>query len=280
MAINGVRIKLLVDNKVSDGLVDEHGFSVWIEAGGYRLLFDTGQGKALLPNAEALGVDLRQVDALILSHGHYDHCGAVAQLLEINPDVQVFAHKGALVSRYSVKEGEAARDVAVPPLQQSVLQGLPESRMQWIEGPREILPGVFVSGGIERQHPLEDTGGPFFCDPERKVADPIVDDMSIWFETPKGLVIITGCCHSGLINTANQIRQDSGVMRIRAIIGGLHLMNASCTRLEATCLALNEWKPDVVVPCHCTGDEAVSYLKYELGSMINPGHAGMELVFD
>lgn len=280
MSSNSVRIKLLVDNKVSDGLVEEHGFAVWIETGSYRLLFDTGQGKALLPNAEALGCDLRKLDALILSHGHYDHCGAVAQLLEINPDVQVFAHKGALVSRYSVKQGEAARDVAVQPPQQSALHALPEGRMQWIEGPREILPGVFVSGSIERRHPLEDTGGPFFYDPERNEPDPICDDMSIWFETPKGLVIITGCCHSGLINTANQIRQDSGVMRIRAIIGGLHLMNASFTRLEATCLALNEWKPDVVVPCHCTGDDAIVFLKSELGSMITPGHAGMELVFD
>jgi len=280
MANSKLRVSILVDNKGREGLVEEHGFAVWLELDGYNVLFDTGKGQALLPNAQAMGFDLGRLDALILSHGHFDHCGAIAQLLELNPDIPVFAHSGLLSPHFSIKQGENPRNIAVPADQREALLRLPQGQLQYVDTPREVLPGFFVSGAIERWHPLEDTGGPFFLDECRETPDLITDDMSVWFETAKGLVIVTGCCHAGLINTANQIRRDSGVMRLHAILGGLHLVNASCNRLETSRMALDEWQPDMVVPCHCTGDDAFSYLQYELGSMIRPGSAGMSFEFD
>lgn len=127
-------------------------------------------------------------------------------------------------------------------------------------------------------HPLEDTGGPFFLDPEGNRSDPLADDMAVWITTDRGLIILTGCCHAGLINTVEHIRSVSAVDRVFGIVGGLHLVNASEARLAATCSALRRWDPDFVVPCNCTGEQAVATLCAELGNKVLPGFAGFELV--
>jgi len=89
MGIDHVRISILVDNRVNAGLIKEHGFSVWIEVSGYRILFDTGQGTSLMPNAALLGCDLHLAEALVLSHGHHDHAGSVSNVLKHNPAMKV-----------------------------------------------------------------------------------------------------------------------------------------------------------------------------------------------
>ncbi|HBA73650.1 MAG: hypothetical protein A2X85_16960 [Geobacteraceae bacterium GWF2_54_21] len=272
-----MRIKLLVDNNSKGGLIEEHGFSAWVEIGGCKILFDTGQGKALVPNAAMMGCDLSELDALVLSHGHYDHCGAISQLLKINPEIHVYCHSAALCYRYSIKSGESARDISVPRAELEALLGVPGNRMHWINGAGKIRASVGITGIIDRLHPLEDTGGPFFLDQVRQTPDPIWDDMSIWIKTRKGLIIITGCCHSGLINSVRHIRRVSGVDRIFGVIGGLHLVNASRERLEATCSAIRKWNPDFVIPCHCTGEKAIAFLRDELGTIVTPGYAGLEL---
>lgn len=274
MVCTDICIHILVDNSSSDGLVKEHGFSAWIEVDGQRILFDTGQGKALAPNAELLGCDLSRVGTLVLSHGHYDHCGAVAEVMRTAPSTRIFCHSHAFVPRYSIRPGEAPRNIAMGVASGEALFSVPDNRMQWVTRPRMIADRVGISGPIQRSHPLEDTGGPFFLDPGGRHPDPIVDDMSLWIETGRGLVIITGCCHSGLINTVEHIRAASGMEKVLAIVGGLHLMNASRQRLESTCAALKQWNPDVVIPCHCTGEEAQSYLRVALGERVIPGYAG------
>lgn len=272
-----MRICILVDNKAGDGLVEEHGFSVWLEVSGRRMLFDTGQGKALLPNADTLGCDMEQLDALVLSHGHYDHSGAVADVVRIAGSSRIFCHAGAFVPRYSIRTGESPRNIAMPLHNGEALFNVPDNRVQWATRPRMIASGVGISGPVPRRHPMEDTGGPFFLDPEGLHPDPIRDDMAMWIETGRGLVILTGCCHSGLINTVEHIRAVSGVEKVYGVIGGLHLINASRERIESACFALKEWNPEFVVPCHCTGDEAQSYLRVALGERVVTGYAGFEL---
>lgn len=270
-------IKILIDNKSSGGLLEEHGFSVWVEVSGQTILFDTGQGKALAPNAAMLGCDLEQVDMLVLSHGHYDHGGAVSQVLRIAPATRVFCHAECFLPRYSIRPGEAPRTISMPQSEIEAILGLPDNRVQWVIAPLQIIPDIGISGAIPRVHPQEDTGGPFFLDPDGRHPDLIKDDMAMWILTDRGLIIITGCCHSGLINTVEHIRSVSGVERVFGVIGGLHLVNASRERLEATCSALRKWNPDFVIPCHCTGEEATAFLCDRLGSIVTSGYAGLEL---
>jgi 7,8-dihydropterin-6-yl-methyl-4-(beta-D-ribofuranosyl)aminobenzene 5'-phosphate synthase len=277
MACSDIRIRILVDNNVSAGLVEEHGFSALIEVSGHSILFDTGQGKALTPNTAKLSCDLRRIDTLVLSHGHYDHSGAVSQVLQNAPITRVFCHAGSLLTRYSICPGEAPRKISMPIPEMKALLDLPAYQVQWLTAQRLIFPDVGITGPIPRTHPCEDTSGPFYLDAEGRHPDLIVDDMAMWVNTSRGLIIIFGCCHSGLVNTVEHIRSASGVERVFGLIGGLHLVNASRERLAATCSALRTWNPDFVVPCHCTGDEAMAFLRDELGSKVTQGYAGLDL---
>jgi len=100
--IGNLNITILVDNQSSKAeLHSEHGLSLWIEADDKRILFDTGQSEMLIRNAKVLGIDLRTADTLVLSHGHYDHTGGVAAVLDLNPEISVYCHPGVFMPRYS-----------------------------------------------------------------------------------------------------------------------------------------------------------------------------------
>lgn len=270
-------LKIVVDNQATMGLVAEHGLSIWIESNGCRILFDTGQGQALRPNTEQTRSDPASAELLVLSHGHYDHTGAIDYVLQRNPAIGVFAHPFVLTQRYSIYRDCPPKDISMPEEQQLLLENLPDSQLHWVWAPVQIASGTYLTGPIPRVHPLEDTGGPFFADPGGIHPDPITDDMAMWIETSRGLLVVCGCCHSGLINTVNYVRQASGKERIAGIVGGLHLKNAPAERLSATTDALREWNPDFMVPCHCTGDEAIVHFQENLPMEIIPGYAGLEL---
>ncbi len=271
-------LRILVDNTPGQsGLEAEHGLSFVIEAAGKKILFDSGMNTALENNSRQLGVDLRRIDAFVLSHGHYDHTGAADFVLQENPEVALYAHPGIFGQRYSLHPGQPAKEISMPAEERLVVANLPDSHLHWIKQPTEIFPGVWLTGPIPRTHPLEDTGGPFFVDPVGQLPDPITDDMAMWIETPKGLLVICGCCHSGLINTLNYIVECSGESRIWSIIGGLHLKTASPERLAATTDALREFNPEFMVPCHCTGENAIDHFRKNLTTPVHTGFAGFRL---
>jgi 7,8-dihydropterin-6-yl-methyl-4-(beta-D-ribofuranosyl)aminobenzene 5'-phosphate synthase len=272
-----LRITIVVDDRGGCELVGEKGFAAWIEGRGQKILFDTGQGQALLPNAVELGCDLSLLDALVLSHGHYDHSGAVIPVLDKASACRLYCHAQAVVPRYSVRPDEAPRLIAVAAADREAIFALPRERVYWVDGPLQIASGVYLSGPIPRRHPLEDTGGPFFLDIEGCRADVLDDDMALGITTDHGLIIVTGCCHAGLVNTVEQMRSVTGVDTVFGILGGLHLMNASRARLDATCTALRQWQPEFIVPCHCTGEEAMVTLRERLGASVVSGHAGLTL---
>lgn len=278
MSASFPRLKIIVDNTSGQsGLQAEHGLSFLIEASGKTILFDAGQATALENNTRELGIDLRHIDAFVLSHGHYDHAGAVDFVLQENPEVSVYAHPAIFSRRYSLHPDQPPKEISMPAEERLVVANLPDSQLNWIKQPTQIVPGVFLTGPIPRVHPLEDTGGPFFTDPEGKNPDPITDDMAMWIETNQGLLVVCGCCHSGLVNTLHYILANSEAKRIWGIIGGLHLKNASPERLAATTDALREWNPEFIVPCHCTGASAIDHFKQNLTIPIHAGFVGFEL---
>jgi 7,8-dihydropterin-6-yl-methyl-4-(beta-D-ribofuranosyl)aminobenzene 5'-phosphate synthase len=269
-------LTILVDNHAGFGCAEEHGFALWIEAGEARILLDTGQGQALAGNARALGVDLGQTEALILSHGHYDHTGAIPLVLGAAREARVYCHPGVTEPRYSIRDGQA-RDIRMPMPSMRSLNALPPDRLHWSAEPVHLGSGFGLSGTIPRLTDFEDAGGPFFFDPHGHRSDPIADDLALWIATDKGLVVCVGCCHAGLINTLTHLRAVTGEERISAIIGGLHLGAASRERLDKTVRALREMQPGLVVPCHCTGEDAIAHLRDHLDCPVLTGYAGMRL---
>ncbi len=269
-----VKMTIMVDNEAPAGLSVEHGFSLWLEIGEQRIVFDTGQGLALPENLRPLGIELDKADILVLSHGHFDHTGAIPLVLDAAPAVEVYGHPALTQPRYSVR-GAAAKSIQMPAAAQAALAKLPAVRLHWVEQPVMLMPGLGLTGFIPRLTDYEDTGGPFFLDPAGTKPDLLADDMALWIATPKGLVICLGCAHAGLINTLHYVRKLSGINKIHAIIGGFHLLSASEARLAQTMTALRDLAPDRVIPCHCTGKKAVREMKAVLGDKVWPGEAGL-----
>lgn len=256
-ACDRISLTVLVDNQPGAGCTPAHGFALWVEAGGTRVLYDTGPDPALLAaNARSLGVDLAQVDAVVLSHGHGDHSGGlpvVAQAVA-GRRVPVFLHPAAIRERWSLHHA-TPHAIGMPEAARSVLAG-PALEAQWTGQATVLRPGIRCTGAIPRLSG-EDVGGRFACDAAGTVPDDIPDDQALVLTTAAGLVVITGCCHAGLINTVAAIRLAWGAHPIRAVIGGLHLHKAGDDRLARTAALLDELDLDLLAVGHCTGPAAV-----------------------
>ena len=258
--IHHLRITTLVENTVSQpGLLAEHGLAFWIEADGLKLLFDTGQGMALVHNAEALGIDLGAVDNVAISHGHFDHTGGLAAHPDLMPRATVFVHPDAFLTRYTKRDHQPARSIGwayhrvddlIPNVQAVVLTPVPTL----------VAEGIWLTGQIPRTNQFEDTGGRFSLDEAGTMPDPIHDDQALYIETRRGLVVLMGCGHAGLVNTLDHIGQITGRTRVHAVIGGMHLLEASEHRIAKTITVLQDFNVQVVAPVHCTGLPATAAL--------------------
>jgi 7,8-dihydropterin-6-yl-methyl-4-(beta-D-ribofuranosyl)aminobenzene 5'-phosphate synthase len=257
-----VTLTVLIDNTAIEGLSSEHGLSFWIEYNNNRILFDTGQSDLVLQNAKKLNVDLARADAIVLSHGHYDHTGGLKAVLDETLDAMIYLHPNAPKVRYSCARGKAPRQVSMPLENCRALSGfVPKGKVIYTSEPLRIYPGVMVTGAIPRVMEYEDTGGTFYEDAEGTIADRITDDQALLIETPQGLVVILGCAHAGVVNTLRYAARLSGQNRIYAVIGGMHLLNASVERIERTIEVFGQYDVQKIGLAHCTGNKAVGKFK-------------------
>lgn len=274
MQTTDVKIRILVDNLVNEGLAAEHGLSFWLEVDDKRILFDTGQGGILKNNADILGIDLRKTDMLVLSHGHYDHTGGIPYVLQLACDVDIYGHPGIVQPRYSISNG-TAKAIHMPRESMVAIDKLSSQRLHWVRKPTFLTDKIGITGPIPRETSFEDAGGPFYLNPQADIDDFIDDDLALWVRGDEGLIVCVGCAHAGLINTLNYIRYLNHGLRIRAVIGGFHLLNANSQRMEKTVEALQRLKVETVIPCHCTGEAAVVLLREGLGDRVSYGVAGV-----
>jgi 7,8-dihydropterin-6-yl-methyl-4-(beta-D-ribofuranosyl)aminobenzene 5'-phosphate synthase len=275
---NHSSVTVLVDNNAGAGLIAEHGLALWIEIGEKRILFDTGQGGALAKNAKNLGIDLSVADALVLSHGHYDHAGGVRHVLTRNSGINLYRHHAASQLRYTNRNGKM-KAIHMPYKSMVQIDSLPKRQRHFVSNTMMLSDGIGIIGAIPRNTDYEDTGGLFYLDSKGEVEDPIEDELAIWINTPEGLVICVGCCHAGLINILNHVCKISEVTRIRAVIGGFHLLNANKRRLEKTASALRSFSIKNLIPCHCTGKHAVDVFLEATKISVLPGYSGLVYPF-
>jgi 7,8-dihydropterin-6-yl-methyl-4-(beta-D-ribofuranosyl)aminobenzene 5'-phosphate synthase len=277
--IRRLRITTLADDTAGEpGLLAEHGLCVLLDADGHRVLFDAGQGRVLLANAWRLGVDLRQVEAMVLSHGHYDHTGGLALALAHASRPGVYLHPAALEKKYAREDQPPHRSIGIPGLTAREIEA--QSRcVVWTRGPAEVLPGIHVTGEIPRHTDFEDVGGPFFLDEECRRPDPLIDDQALYVDSIAGLVVVLGCAHAGVVNTLEYVSRLTGRSEVHAVLGGMHLLRAPSDRVDKTLRALERFHVQAIAPCHCTGSAAVARFQRALGSRVVDCRTGSRFQF-
>ncbi len=255
-----ISVTVLVENSVHErGLKAEHGLAWHIQSGSHQVLFDTGQTDLLIQNGRQLGIALGHLHAIVLSHGHYDHTGGLAAVAAVSSYPPVYLHPAAQEPKFSLQADGTPRSIGLPEASRAVLARHPERIIETRTG-TEVVPGLFVTGEIPRHTAYEDPGGRFFLDERATQPDPIWDDQAMFFDTTAGLVVLLGCAHAGVINTLDYIQELNPGRPFRAVLGGLHLLNASPERLTATVEALRRREIPLLAPAHCTGAAAVARL--------------------
>ncbi|MDR3565706.1 MAG: MBL fold metallo-hydrolase [Negativicutes bacterium] len=278
-----MKVTVVMDNAVPTNLRSpfraEHGFSLLLEHESMKILFDSGQTAAVVHNLSLLNVQPSEIDALVLSHGHYDHSGGLYHILQHGRKrYPLYAHSDIFQPRFSVTKD--SRHYAGIPYVKDVLTTL---GVDWQLGkePREIASGLWFSGQIPRKTDFEtgdqrlvkcDGGG---CD----CPDEIIDDISLYYISDKGLVVIGGCTHSGLVNTVRYGLELTGAERLRGWIGGTHLGPVGAEQKEKTLDALVGFQPDFVMAGHCTGFAMMAELSRSFGSRFIPAFVGATTEF-
>ena len=251
-----MKITCVVDNAVCDHSTfwGEHGLAFLIETKrGFMLLFDTGRsGTVLLHNLELLDIEPEAINALALSHAHYDHTGGLPALLDQVTGIPLYAHPDLFRERFS-RGGESLKSVGLPVEREALAQPL---TFQLSAEPTEVLPGVWSTGEItSRTEPEGRSAHHLVRSEEGWEPDPYHDDMSLVLETGRGLTVICGCCHAGLLNTLAHVRRTFGP-HIATVVGGTHLLHADEARLQHVMEVLRELSVPRLYLNHCTGQRA------------------------
>ena len=254
------RITILCENTAipAKGILGEHGFAACIETAAKQYLFDTGQGNTLLHNAAALGIDLARLNKIMLSHGHFDHTGGLAQVLGRTGPIDVHAHPDIFLKRFALIK--ARRTNTLKPIHNPAsavkLKRL-GARLVFNTAFTQIDRNLYLTGEVPRSSAFEKPDSRLVIKKGGKLCpDLLKDDQSAILKTKKGLVVIFGCAHSGMINTLQHIRQHLPDDKIYMVIGGTHLGFSRDAQVAESIDCLRSFAIEKIGVSHCTGAKA------------------------
>ena len=263
------------------GVQASHGISILVERDGSAFLLDLGEDDLYSRSAQILGKDPRAVDFAFISHGHFDHGGALAHFLESNPLAPVYVNRTAMMNRLFVKiAGVIRKDVS---LDAALVDRYP-GRFVFSASTIEIAPDIFVVPAIACRHPLPTGNANLFKEGSGSlVADDFDHESLLVIRDAEGLIVFSGCCRNGILNVLDTVRAEFPDVPIKAVIGGFHLFNPVLAKiaedpeyvrtLGETMLAS---EGTLFITGHCTGTEAYGLLKEILGDRLAYFSAGRE----
>jgi 7,8-dihydropterin-6-yl-methyl-4-(beta-D-ribofuranosyl)aminobenzene 5'-phosphate synthase len=262
--VKALKITILSTMLADEG-IGEWGFSALVEADGHKILFDTGaRPGTVLENAKELKLDLSDVRDVVLSHFHDDHTTGLMTLrrefMKTNPNAfsRVYVAQGIFLER----RGKDFNPMIAMKKEFEDTGG----KFVVVDQPQEIVPGVWLTGPVPRTYPEKNyPGGIEVKEGDEWVEDNVPDDQSLVFNTARGLVLLAGCGHSGLINTLEFARKTIRTAPVGAAIGGFHLYNAKDEQIDWTAEKLKEYQTAQILGAHCTGIESVYRLRAKMG---------------
>ncbi|MGD1118293.1 MAG: MBL fold metallo-hydrolase [Dehalococcoidales bacterium] len=269
-----IKITTLAENTAEMGYLAEWGLSMFVEADGAKVLFDTGMGIAAVHNAQLLGIDLSTIDRIVLSHGHRDHTGGLREVLMLmKKEVEVIAHPDIWALKYTRWRKKSEHYSGVP-FRRELLENL-GARFNLTKKPVRITDHFMTTGEIPMLSDYEEIdSGLYDKETGEMLPDELKDDLGLVIDAEYGLVVILGCAHHGVVNTLKQAQQVTGKELIYAAIGGTHLLNAERPRWEKTAADLKEMGVQYLGVSHCTGFEASAYLAQEFGERFFLNNSG------
>ncbi|NMB12603.1 MAG: MBL fold metallo-hydrolase [Firmicutes bacterium] len=261
-----MKAHILTDNRAAaPGIVGEHGLSVFIEHKKMNILFDTGQSGIYCINAGHMGVELDRVDCVVLSHGHYDHCGGLTHFPTRDESPKVYVHKDAFRKKYALNsDGETYREIGIPWVLDD-LGGI-EDDVVFTGGHTSLAPGIDLIAEVPYVTSFEKVNPHLYVgDASHKSPDPMNDEQMLVIDGDEGLSVFLGCSHPGIINCLHHILRMFPGKHVDTLVAGMHLENAEPERVNVTIRQMLDLNIRRVIPLHCTGIVAITEMKRLLG---------------
>ena len=275
-----LQITTLIENMPDEEghLLAEHGLSLYIEFDGKRLLFDTGQTGEFVKNADLLGINLEELDDIIISHGHYDHSGGVMTLLsEVERDIPFYVGEGFFAPKYKHLSDGTYRYNGNPFTEQELIARKVDLRIV-TEDVTPLTEKILLFKNFPGVSGFEKKNEKFVLpNGETYIVDTFGEEIAMGLRTGKGLVLIVGCSHVGICNILQAV-SERVEEPIYAVLGGTHLMEADQERLEKTMEVFHKFGVQCVAVSHCTGEQGIALARETFGERFVLNNTGNRFV--
>ena len=271
-----IKIVVLLENtKESSKLKCKHGLSLHAETETHKILFDMGPNDLFLKNAEALGVDIADIDIAVISHGHIDHCGGLKYFLEKNRKAKIYIRPQAAEKHY-------VKVLGIPFYAGIDRSLLSQDRFVWTDDMHVIDNELILFSGVIGQFPLPKSDSNLYAKTDGKmVADDFCHEQNLMITSGNSRILLCGCAHTGIVNIVRRAEELIG-SDLTAVIGGMHLYEPTKKRYESNKYidgvadALSEIRSSYYT-CHCTGEKAYERMKTCLSTRLTYLRTGAEL---
>lgn len=290
-------ITLIEDTKKNENLINEFGLSLLIETNDLKILLDTGSSGSFIQNSKTLGVDLQEIDIVVISHAHADHGGGLHDLLQMNMTSIVYMHKES-ASKYYGNIGSklpllmncfvhpfVSRSMVFSKyigLDQDLFSKY-EERIKYISKTEEVNQNIVLISDIPKKYPLPE-GNKFLLthDNGKLKLDNFDHELVLAIKESDGIVLFSGCCHSGILNILEAAKEYFCNLPIKCIIGGFHLklqpekdyMSGTKSDIDFIADEIVKHKIEKIYTGHCTGSKAYNILREKLKDRIEPLYTG------